>query len=87
MVYFQHAGLEKSSSKNTLSSKTTIQNRKKDKEFPRQTKTTGFYDHKNREMQELLKGAFEWKDQTKVTNTRKDQRKSPETIKQVIKWQ
>jgi len=38
-------------------------------------------------LQEILRGLFEGKrDGPKMTKTGKDQRKSPETTKQVIKW-
>jgi len=41
----QCAKWEKYVVKNTLSSKTAIQNRRRDKEFPRQAKTKGVYEH------------------------------------------
>jgi len=43
--YKQHAEWEKYAAKNTLSSKAVIQNRRRDKEFPRQTKAKVVHEH------------------------------------------
>lgn len=43
--YIQSSELEKSAAKNTLSSKTNIKNKRKDKEFPRQAKVKGIHHH------------------------------------------
>ena len=43
--YIQRADSEKYSAKNSLSGKAVIQNRRRDKDFPRQTKTKGVCDH------------------------------------------
>ena len=44
-IYIQCAELEKYPAKNSLSSKVVIQNRRRDKKFPRQTKIKGVCDH------------------------------------------
>jgi len=44
-LYIQSTEKEKSAAKNTLFSKAIIQNRKRDKEFPRQMENKGVHDH------------------------------------------
>ena len=53
--YIQHAESEKYAAKNSLPSKIVIQNRRRDKEFPRQAKTKGVVTTKPA-LQEILKG-------------------------------
>ena len=78
---------EKFAAKNTLSSKAIIQNRKIDKEFPRQTKTMGVCDDIASPARKIKGDCLRGKKRPKVTKTRKEQRKSPETTtKQVIQW-
>ena len=44
-IYIQHAESEKYAAKNSLSNKAVIQNRRRDKEFSRHTKTKRVPDH------------------------------------------
>ena len=62
-----------------ISSKATIQNRRKDK-FPRQTKTKEVHDHLTSPVRNIKGDSLSGKEIPKVTNTRKEQRKSPETM-------
>ena len=55
--YIQSAEWEKSAAKNTLSSKTTMQNTRSDKEFPKQTKLKEFMTIKLAQ-EEILKGTL-----------------------------
>jgi len=43
--YIQHAQWEKHATKNIVFSKAAIQNRRRDKEFPRQAKPKGVREH------------------------------------------
>ena len=56
--YIQSAEWEKSAAKNTLSSKAIIQNKRRDKEFPRKTETKGVHNNYTMSGRNIKRGTW-----------------------------